>query len=111
MYKRQDYNIFDGVLASPWAGLKYFRQMIALPNFYNMVRNTLMLNILSIAVGFPAPIILSLMLNELRSTGFKRVSQSLLYLPHFMSWIVLAGIITNIFSPQYLSLIHIFPQC
>ena len=103
----KDYNIFDGVLASPWAGLKYFRQMIALPNFYNMVRNTLMLNILSIAVGFPAPIILSLMLNELRSTGFKRVSQSLLYLPHFMSWIVLAGIITNIFSPQYGIVNHI----
>lgn len=103
----KDYNIFDGVLKSDWAGLKYFKQMIELPNFTSMVRNTLMLNILSILVGFPAPIILSLMLNELRSTGYKRVAQSLLYLPHFMSWIVLAGIITNLLSPQYGIINHI----
>lgn len=103
----KDYNIFDGVLKSPWAGLKYFKQMIELPNFGQMVRNTLMLNIFSIAVGFPAPIILSLMLNELRSTAYKRISQSLLYLPHFMSWIVLAGIISNILSPQYGIINHI----
>lgn len=103
----KDYNIFDGVLKSDWAGFKYFKQMTELPNFVSMVRNTLMLNILSIIVGFPAPIILSLMLNELRSTGYKRVAQSLLYLPHFMSWIVLAGIITNLLSPQYGIINHI----
>ena len=56
---------------------------------------------LSLVFGFPAPIILALMLNELRSTAFKRVSQSLLYIPHFMSWIILASILTNLLSPQY----------
>lgn len=97
----KDYNIFKGILESPWVGLKYFSQLLELPNFWNVIRNTLMLNVLSLLFGFPAPIILALMLNELRSTVFKRVSQSLLYIPHFMSWIILASILTNLLSPQY----------
>ena len=97
----KDYNIFEGIFNSPWAGLKYFHEMVALPQFKNIVRNTLVLNLLSIAVQFPAPIILALLLNEIRQKRFKRVAQSLLYLPHFMSWIILAGIISNLLSPQY----------
>lgn len=103
----KDYNIFEGILRSPWAGLKYFQEMVSLPQFGNIVRNTLMLNLLSIAVQFPAPIILALMLNEVRQKTFKKVSQSLLYLPHFMSWIILAGIISNLLSPQYGIVNHI----
>lgn len=97
----KDYNIFKGVFASEWVGLQHFRDMLSLPDFYEIVRNTLMLNLLGLIVGFPAPIILAIMLNEVGSKIFKRVSQSLLYLPHFLSWIILGGIIYNILSPKY----------
>jgi putative aldouronate transport system permease protein len=97
----KDYNIFKGVFASDWIGLGHFKEMLQLPDFYKIVRNTLMLNIFGLVVGFPAPIILAIMLNEIRSKYFKRISQSLLYLPHFMSWIILGGILYNILSPSY----------
>lgn len=67
----KDYNIFQGIVKSPWAGLKYFKQLFTLPNFGNVVRNTLTLNLLSLAVGFPMPIVLSLMLNEVQNKYFK----------------------------------------
>lgn len=97
----KDYNIFKGVFASDWVGLKHFKDMLTIPDFYRIVRNTLMLNVLGLIVGFPAPIILALMLNEIRAKYFKRISQSLLYLPHFMSWIIMGGIIYNLLSPKY----------
>lgn len=97
----KDYNIFKGILGSDWVGLQNFREMVRFPGFYEMIRNTLMLNVLSLVFGFPAPIILALLLNEVRSRYFKRISQSLLYLPHFISWIILSGIIYNLLSPSY----------
>ncbi|MDF2651923.1 MAG: sugar transporter ATPase [Paenibacillus sp.] len=97
----KDYNIFKGVFASDWVGLAHFRDMLTIPDFYRIVRNTLLLNVLGLIVGFPAPIILALLLNEVRSKYFKKISQSLLYLPHFMSWIIMGGIIYNILSPKY----------
>ncbi|MBO9609034.1 MAG: sugar ABC transporter permease [Paenibacillaceae bacterium] len=97
----KDYNIFKGILESNWVGFRFFKEMIELPNFFPMIRNTLLLNILGLICGFPAPIILAIMLNEMRAKVFKRVSQSLLYLPHFMSWIVLGGMIYQILSPKY----------
>lgn len=97
----KNYNIFKGILESDWVGFKYFKEMIELPSFFRMIRNTLTLNILGLICGFPAPIILAIMLNEMRAKVFKRVSQSLLYLPHFMSWIVLGGMIYQILSPKY----------
>lgn len=96
----KDYNIFQGIVKSPWAGLKYFKQLFTLPNFGNVVRNTLTLNLLSLAVGFPMPIVLSLMLNEVQNKYFKKLSQSLLYIPHFMSWIVLASIIKGLLATR-----------
>lgn len=97
----KDYNIFKGVFGSDWNHLQHFKDMVKLPDFYKVIRNTLTLNILGLIVGFPAPIILALLLNEVRSKYFKRISQSLLYLPHFMSWIVMGGIIYAILSPKY----------
>ncbi|HZG58131.1 ABC transporter permease [Paenibacillus sp.] len=97
----KDYNIFQGIWASSWNGLENFREMFSIPEFWEMTRNTLMLNLLGLVVGFPAPIILALMLNEIGSKYFKRISQSLLYLPHFLSWIVLGGIVYAVLSPQY----------
>lgn len=97
----KDYNMFKGLWESEWAGFKYFREMVDLVNFWPMIRNTIMLNVWVLIFGFPAPIILALMLNEIRKKWFKRVSQSLLYIPHFMSWIILGGIVYNVLSPTY----------
>lgn len=97
----KDYNIFQGILQSSWAGLANFKAMLNIPNFWNIVRNTLMLSVLSLIFTFPAPIILALMLNEVRLNKYKKVVQSVLYLPHFMSWVVLVGILSNLLSPQY----------
>lgn len=97
----KDYNMFKGVFASEWIGFAHFREMVQIPEFWRMTRNTLVLNLLGLIFGFPAPILLALLLNEVRNKYFKRVSQSLLYLPHFMSWIVLGGIIYEVLSPKY----------
>jgi len=97
----KDYNIFKGVFDSPWVGLENFREMFSIPEFWNITRNTLMLNLLGLIVGFPAPILLALMINEIGNKYFKRISQSLLYLPHFISWVVLGGIVYAVLSPKY----------
>lgn len=97
----KDYNIFKGVFASDWIGLQHFRDMLQIPDFYRIIRNTLLLNVLGLIVGFPAPIILALMLNEIRAKYFKKLTQSLLYLPHFMSWVIMGGIIYSLLSPKY----------
>lgn len=94
----QNYNIFDGIWKSEFAGLDIFKKIMKSRQFWNSVRNTLVLNLGTLAVSFPLTIILSLVLNELKSLKFKRVSQSLLYLPHFISWVVVAGIAQNLFN-------------
>nr|WP_240546339.1 ABC transporter permease subunit [Paenibacillus artemisiicola] len=97
----KDYNMFQGVFKSPWNDFAYFKEMIHLPDLYKITRNTLMLNVLGLVFGFPAPIILAILLNEVRSNYFKRVTQSLLYLPHFMSWVLMGGMIYALLSPKY----------
>lgn len=97
----KDFNIWKGFIDSPWNGFDNFRTVFAMPEFSKMIRNTLVLNLLGLAIGFPAPIILAILLNELRHKIFKRVSQSMLYLPHFLSWIVLGGMVYQILSPSY----------
>lgn len=92
------YNVFKGISASPWVGLDVFKKIFSSRNFREAIRNTLVLNLSTLAVNFPLTIIVSLMLNEIRHAGFKRVTQSILYLPHFISWVVVAGIATNIFA-------------
>jgi putative aldouronate transport system permease protein len=86
----KDSNIFRGVWASEWVGLDVFREIFAMPQFYKALRNTLMLNVFALLM-FPIPIVLAIMLNELRIRWFKRVSQTLLYLPHFISWVIVGG--------------------
>src|SRR5690606_37758358 len=78
------------IWASEWVGLDVFREIFGMPQFYKALRNTLMLNVFALLM-FPVPIILALMLNELRIHWFKRVSQTLLYLPHFISWVIVGG--------------------
>ena len=84
----KNYNIFKGVMGSEWVGLKYFQTIFAMDEFYRVFRNTLMLNVLDLLFSFPAPIILALLLNEVRCKPFKSVAQTVSYLPHFVSLVV-----------------------
>jgi putative aldouronate transport system permease protein len=96
----RDYNMFKGVFASPWSGFGAFKEIFSMREFYRAIKNTLVLNGLDLLVGFPAPIVLALLLNELRSQTYKRVSQTILYLPHFLSWVVIGGIVYEVFAPS-----------
>ena len=103
----RDYNIFKGIFASPWIGFDAFREVFHTKGFFRALRNTFLLNGLDLIVGFPAPIILALLLNELRSKTYKRLSQSILYLPHFLSWVIIGGIVMRILAPTN-GLVNIF---
>lgn len=94
----KDYNIFKGMWASPWAGVKYFKEMFASPQFWLALRNTVTLNLLDLIFGFPMPIILAIMLYEMRSVKLKRVYQTLMYLPHFLSWVIVGSLVTKLFG-------------
>jgi putative aldouronate transport system permease protein len=95
----KDYNIFRGVWDSPWVGGKWFSQAFHSRDFYFALRNTLVLNFLDLVVGFPAPVILAILLNELPFRRYKKVTQTLVYLPHFLSWIIISGIAVQLFAP------------
>jgi putative aldouronate transport system permease protein len=95
----QDYNIFNGVFGSPFVGWKHFNNLFSFPEFYEVLRNTLLISLYQLLFGFPAPIILALLLNEVRNMVFKRVSQTILYLPHFLSWVIVGGLVINFLSP------------
>ncbi len=88
----QDYKPYNGILGSNWVGMKHFTRLFTEPDFLNILMNTLILFGLNIFIYFPIPIILALMLNELRGNFFKRIFQSLLYIPHFMSWVIVVSI-------------------
>ena len=88
----QDYNIFRGFNASPWVGVKHFVAFFRASNFSTMMINTLVLSLYSIVFAFPAPILLALFLNEIQSKLFKRTIQTMIYVPHFVSWVIVASI-------------------
>jgi putative aldouronate transport system permease protein len=94
----KDFNMFKGIMNSPWVGLDVFKEVFRMRSFYTALKNTFMLNLLDLAVSFPAPIILALMLNELKARRFKKFSQTALYLPHFLSWIIIGGIMYQVFA-------------
>ena len=96
----KDYSISGTIAESPWVGLDVFKEVFAMREFPLVLRNTLALNFLDLLTGFPAPIILAILLNELGSKWFKRTSQTLLYLPHFLSWVIISSIMYQLFSPQ-----------
>lgn len=87
----KDYNIFEGIWASPWVGLDTFKEIFAMDAFYNALRNTFMLNLLDLLISFPLPIIFAILLNEVRVQWFKKGAQTVLYLPHFISWVIIGG--------------------
>lgn len=94
----KDYKIRLGVMDSPWVGLKYFKQMFTMPDAHAVIMNTIIISVMTIVWSFPVPIILSLLLNELRNKVFKKSIQSILYLPHFISWPVISGLMFGFFS-------------
>jgi putative aldouronate transport system permease protein len=97
----KDYNIFQGIWSenSPWVGWKWFERAFGSRDFWLAFRNTIWLNFLDLIVGFPAPIILALILNELIFKGFKKVTQTIIYLPHFLSWIIVSSIASRLLAP------------
>lgn len=94
----KDYNIFKGIWDSPWVGLEFFERVAQSDPFWRSVRNTMVLNILGLVVGFPLPIILALFLNEINHALFKKGVQTIIYLPHFISWSVIGGMMYQFFA-------------
>ena len=84
----QDYKPLKGISGSAWVGFKHFQTFVQGPFFWRLVRNTLSINIGMLLFGFPLPIIFALMLNEVRSTAFRKVVQTVTYMPHFVSSVV-----------------------
>ncbi len=96
----KDYSLFKGVEASPWIGFDHFVSFFTGPYFLRTLTNTFVLNAVILLIGFPIPIILALLINEVRSKGFKKWIQTATYLPHFISAVVIAGIVINFLSPS-----------
>lgn len=94
----KDYDALVGIAGSPWVGLDNFREIFSQPNFINAIKNTLFYSSVCLFGKFPFPIILALLLNEIRSSKLKRTVQTISYLPHFLSWISVTGIIYTLFS-------------
>lgn len=97
----KDFQIMKGITGSPWVGFEHFHYLFtASPDFLKILGNTIVISVYHIVFGFPAPILLALLLNEIRLRTFKRVTQTISYLPHFLSWVILAGILTTMLSPN-----------
>jgi putative aldouronate transport system permease protein len=96
----QNYNLFKGFTGSPWVGLENFQRMFTHYDFLRILKNTIYLGLLDVLIAFPTPIILALLLNEVRKTAFKRTVQTIIYAPHFLSWVIISGIFIGILSPS-----------
>lgn len=94
----KDYWASKGIWGSPWVGLANFKEIFASTKFWQVFRNTLIINIGRLVFGFPVPIILSLLINEMGSMKYKRCIQTIIYLPHFISWVVISGILFALLS-------------
>jgi putative aldouronate transport system permease protein len=96
----QDYIAFLGVAGSQWVGFKHFINFFNDPDFFVLFRNTILLALYNLFFFFPLPIFIALMLNELKNQVLKRWVQSLIYIPHFMSWVVISGIVYILLTPE-----------
>ncbi|GHU73154.1 sugar ABC transporter permease [Clostridia bacterium] len=96
----RDFKANLGFLKSPWVGLKYFQQFVALSNFWQLIQNTLLISVYSILFGFPAPILLALMLNQLRFARFQKFVQTISYAPYFISTVVLVSMLNIFLAPS-----------
>ncbi|MFC3803911.1 ABC transporter permease [Cohnella sp. GCM10012308] len=96
----KDYNIFEGFMGSEWVGFRWFKTLATQPRFMSIFWNTVIVSFYQIVFAFPAPIVLALLLNEVRRTAYKRTVQTLVYLPHFLSWTLVYGMAYMMFSTQ-----------
>ncbi len=96
----KDFSPGLGIWDSPWNNFEHFKRLFTDFLFIRALKNTLIISILKIAIAFPAPIIFAILLNEIRNQKFMKVTQSISYLPHFMSWVILSAMIVEVFSPQ-----------
>lgn len=97
----KNYNFADGILHSPWVGMKNFNILFSSSNTLRIIWNTFWLSFLNLVIGFPVPIFLAILLNEVRKTWFKKWVQTIIYLPHFFSWIIVSGIVLSLFATDY----------
>ena len=97
----KDFKFSQGIWGSAWVGLENFRYLFSLPDFYRVLGNSLMLSLLRLVIAFPVPIILSLALNEIPFLKYRRLSQTMIYLPYFISWVIIGGILVNLLSPSW----------
>ena len=95
----RDYNPVGGFFGSPWVGLKWFERFFNSYNSVRMIRNTVLLSLYSILWTFPIPIILALLINQVKSKKFQRVTQTIIYAPHFISIMILCGMLRIFLSP------------
>lgn len=94
----QDFRLWQGIFNSPWVGFEHFQVFFSSPYFFRLFRNTLIISGLNLLLVFPTPILLALLLNEVRHSAYKRVVQTISYLPHFISWVVVGGMLIYMFS-------------
>ena len=110
----KQYNIFQGIWDSPWLGLAHFKEVFASGEFRTALKNTIVLNLGELFITFPFPIVLAVLLNEMSNQRMKKLTQTVLYLPHFLSMVVIAGIVYQVFGTSgivnnVLSSFHIGP--
>ncbi len=96
----KDYSVFRGIAASPWVGFEHFETLFSNSQFLRAIKNTVIISALTLIFGFPVPIFLALMFNEILNPIFKRTAQTIVYLPHFISTVIIAGIVITAFSPS-----------
>ncbi len=96
----KNFKLSKGILGSEWVGLLQFQKMLKMPSFKEVFGNSIKISVLKTLFGFPAPILLSLLINEINSMPFKKTVQTISYLPHFLSWVVLGGLFRNFLSPS-----------
>lgn len=95
----KDFSISTPIMEAPWVGLKYFKEFLTDRSLKNTIVNTLSINFLALIFSFPAPIILAILINELKFKRFKKITQTISYLPHFLSWVIFGGIVLEMLLP------------
>ena len=95
----KDFRYADGLWGSPWIGFVNFRRLFSSVSFFEILKNTLLISLYRIVFGFPAPLVLALLLNEMRHLRLKKIIQTVTYLPYFISWVILSGILIELLSP------------
>lgn len=96
----RDYKLGREIWEAPWAGLKYFKQFFGAPDAWRIISNTFVIGFGKLLIGFPAPIIFAILLNEIRNNKAKRFIQTVVYLPHFISWVVIGNLMLMMLAPK-----------